>query len=115
GQHTSLPKGVDYYLLRFFDFSVEPGKKYTYRVKLVVSDPNSGMLQTDLDPAVLDRQAKEAQLARAKNVPKPWYRIVEKWSDPSPAVGIPMAGNVRLAETRIPSAANEEPIVKLLI
>ena len=26
GQHTTLTKGVDYYLLRFFDFSVEPGK-----------------------------------------------------------------------------------------
>ncbi len=43
GQHTTLTKGVDYYLLRFFDFSVEPGKKYKYRVKLVIQDPNANM------------------------------------------------------------------------
>jgi hypothetical protein len=115
GQHTSLPKGVDFYLLRFFDFSVEPGKKYKYRVKLVVNDPNFGMPQTDLDPAVLDRQAKEAQVARAKKIEKPFYRIVDKWSEPSPAVGIPMAGNVRLAETKIPAAPTDEPTVKLLV
>jgi hypothetical protein len=115
--HTSLPKGVDYYLLRFFDFSVEPGKKYKYRVKLVIQDPNANMPQTVLDAAVLDRQAKAAQAAKAANKDKPWYRIVEKWSDPSPAVGIPMAGNVRLAETKVPPAdkVNDEPAVKMIV
>src|SRR5262249_19707852 len=51
-QHNSLPKGVDYYLLRFLDFSVEPGKKYKYRVKLVLQDPNYGLPQGVLSPAV---------------------------------------------------------------
>lgn len=115
-QHTALQKGVDYYLLRFFDFSVEPGKKYKYHVKLVIQDPNFGMDQKILDPAVLDRQAKEAQTAKAANKEKPFF-IVGKWSDPSPAVGIPMAGNVRLAETKIPppEKVNDEPVVKLLV
>ena len=119
GQHSTLPKGVDYYLLRFFDFSVEPGKKYKYRVKLVIQDPNYNMDQRVLDPAVLDRQAREFQAVKAKNpkADKPFYRIVDKWSDPSPAVGIPMSGNVRLAETKIPPAekVNDEPTVKLLV
>src|SRR5262249_33998587 len=118
-EHTTLPKGVDYYLLRFFDFSVEPGKKYKYRVKLVLKDPNYNLPQAVLSPAVLDRQAKELQAARAKNpkTEKPFYRIVEKWSDPSPAVGIPMAGNVRLADAKVPAAdkANDEPTVKMLV
>jgi hypothetical protein len=116
-EHTSLPKGVDYYLLRFFDFSVEPGKKYKYRVKLVVKDPNYGLPQAVLSPAVLDRQAKEAQEAKARKAEKPFYRIVENWSDPSPAVGIPMAGNVRLADVKVPTAdkANDEPTVKMLV
>jgi hypothetical protein len=116
GQHTALQKGVDYYLLRFLDFSVEPGKKYKYRVKLVIQDPNLNMPQAVLDPAVLDRQAKEAQAAKAANKEKPFF-IVGKWSDPSPNVGIPMAGNVRLAETKIPppEKINDEPIVKLLV
>jgi hypothetical protein len=119
-QHTTLPKGVDYYLLRFFDYSVEPGKRYKYRVKLVVHDPNFNMPPTVLAPAVLDRQAKEFQAAKAKggpNAQKPFYRLVEKWSDPSPTVGIPMAGNVRLAETKVPPPEkfNDEPTVKLLV
>ncbi len=116
-QHTFLPKGVDYYLLRFFDFTVEPGKKYKYRVKLVLSDPNFGMPQAVLAPAALDRQAKEAQAAKARNTQKPYFRMVEKWSDPSPSVGIPMAGNVRLADVKLPAADryNDEPSVKLLV
>jgi hypothetical protein len=118
-QHNSLPKGVDYYLLRFLDFSVEPGKKYKYRVKLVLQDPNYGLQQGVLSPAVLDRQAKELQAARAKNpkAERPYWRIVDKWSDPSPAVGIPMAGNVRLADVKVPAAdkANDEPTVKMLV
>jgi hypothetical protein len=50
-------------------------------------------------------------------VGKRFYRIVQKWSDPSPNVGIPMAGNVRLAETKIPppDKVNDEPVIKLLV
>jgi hypothetical protein len=106
-------------LLRFIDFSVEPGKKYKYRVKLVLKDPNYGLPQTVLSPTVLDRQAKEWQAARAENpkADRPFWRIVDKWSDPSPAVGIPMAGNVRLADVKVPAAdrVNDEPTVKMLV
>src|SRR4029078_4277403 len=92
-------------------------KKYKYRVKLVVKDPNFNMPQGVLAPAVLDRQAKEAQTAKAHNGQKPSYRFVDKWSDPTPTVGIPMAGNVRLADAKIPSADkfNDEPTVKMLV
>src|SRR5262249_28425975 len=45
----------------------------------------------------------------------PTFRIVDKWSEPSPTVGIPMAGNVRLAETKTPSSFNDEPSVKLMM
>ncbi len=113
-QHTNLPKGVDYYLLRFFDFSVEPGKRYKYRVKLVVHDPNFNMPEGVLAPAVLDRLATAVQATKKKKS-ELFYRIVDKWSDPTPTVGIPMAGNVRLAEAKIPSAVNDEPTVKMLV
>lgn len=33
----------DYYLFRHFDFDVEPGKTYYYRVKLFLSNPNYGL------------------------------------------------------------------------
>src|SRR6185503_11114962 len=58
GQSNTLAKGVDYKLLRFFDYSVEPGKKYKYRVKLVLADPNVNIPSNMLAPAVLDRLAK---------------------------------------------------------
>ena len=34
---------VEYKLLRFFDFSVKPGKSYIYRVRLVLRNPNYGI------------------------------------------------------------------------
>jgi hypothetical protein len=117
GQHTTLPKSVDFYLLRFFDFSVEPGKRYRYRVKLVLSDPNYNLPQGVIAQEVQERQAKEAAAARAAKTEKPFFRIVDKWSDPSPIVGIPMAGNVRLASVRVPAAekVNDEPTATMLV
>src|SRR4051794_525265 len=53
GQQSTLVKDVDFWLLRFFDYTVEPGKKYKYRVKLVLSDPNFGQPPQVLSPAVL--------------------------------------------------------------
>ena len=117
GQHTTLPKSVDFYLLRFFDFSVEPGKRYRYRVKLVVNDPNYNLPQGVLAQEVQERQARDAQTARAQKGEKPWFRIIDKWSDPSPIVGIPMAGNVRLASVKVPPAEkfNDEPTATMLV
>ena len=113
-QHTYLPPGVDFYLLRFFDYTVEPGKKYKYRVRLVLADPNYNMPAAELAPAVLDRQAKEA---KAHNNQRLFFRTIETWSEPSPTVGIPMAGSVRLADVKIPSAEkfNDEPSATLLV
>jgi hypothetical protein len=111
---TILPWGVDCYLLRFFDFTVEPGKAYKYRVKLAITDPNYDVPINTLAPKVLDRQA---QAAKANNGWKPVYRVAEEWSDPSPIVGIPFGGRIRLAGVKVPPADtfNEEPSVSLLI
>jgi hypothetical protein len=48
---------VKYKLLRFFDFSVEPGKSYIYRVQLVLKNPNQGIDASKL---------KEAKFAQDK-------------------------------------------------
>lgn len=108
---TSLPKGVDYLLLRFFDFTVEPGKKYKYQVKLVLADPNYSIPDTlnALAPEVLDRRRKEK--------PRREFRLIEAWSEPSPTVGIPLAGNVRLVDVKVPAAEklNDEPSANLLV
>lgn len=114
GLHTNLAWGVDYYLLRFFDYTVEPAKKYRYRVKLAIADPNYNMPTNTLAPTVLDRQAESA---KANNGRRPIFRIAEAWSDPSPTVGIPIGGSIRLADVKVPSADkfNDEPSVGLLI
>jgi hypothetical protein len=118
-QPMTLPRGVDFWLLRFFDFSVEPGKKYKYHVQLVLADPNVGLLDPErvLAPAVLDRLAQATQAAKAKNRPRPTVRYVDDWSEPSRTAGIPLAGSIKLAEAKLPPAGkfNEEPSVKLLV
>jgi hypothetical protein len=92
---------------------VEPGKKYKYQVRLVLADPNFGQPPSVLSPAVLDRQAKEKDPKTGMKS----YRFVEKWSDPSPTVAIPLAGNVRLADVKIPASekVNDEPSAYLLV
>jgi hypothetical protein len=108
GQRGVLPSEVSYWLLRFFDFTVEPGKKYRYRVKLVLADPNHGLPDSTLDPAVQDR----LRTSKKKD-----YRIAEEWSEPSPTVGIPLMGAVHLAEAKLPGGKtfNDEPVAKLMI
>ena len=117
GSRTSLVKGVDFLLFRFFDFTVEPGKKYKYRVRLVLSDANYNLPDNVLAPAVLDRQRQESQAAKAKNQQRQDIRQIEKWSDPSPTVGIPLSGGVKLADVKTPSGdkVNDEPSATLLV
>jgi hypothetical protein len=104
-QKTTVAKGVDYWLLRFFDFSVEPGKRYKYRVKLVLADPNHQLPANMLAPSVLDRKDRKD------------HRFVEEWSDPTPTVGIPLAGSAKLAKVKLPAPGNfnDEPSATLLV
>jgi hypothetical protein len=104
-QKTTVAKGVDFWLLRFFDFSVQPGKRYKYRVRLVLADPNHGIQSNFLAPSVLDRNDRKD------------HRFADEWSEPSATVGIPLAGSVRLVQVK-PQAEegfNQEPAAKLLV
>jgi hypothetical protein len=105
-QRTALPHGVTCWLVRFFDFNVQPGKKYKYQVRLVVADPNQGVLKKWLDASVLERMEKDRNPLRLTD-----------WSEPSATIGIPDAGSVRLAEAKTPSdkVFNDEPGVTLLV
>jgi hypothetical protein len=67
-------KELDYLLFRFFDFTVEPGKHYRYRVKIVLANPNHGMLSHYLEKDGLE---------------KPQY-LEADWSEPSPEVAVPL-------------------------
>ena len=106
---------VPCWLLRFFDFSVEPGKKYKYRVQLVLQDPNQSsetgsLVSTDsLDAAVISR-IKAEKAAKKKPL-----RVTD-WSDPTPTVSIPLAGSVHVAAAKPASDRfNDEPSTTLLV
>jgi hypothetical protein len=80
----------EYLLFRFFDFSVEPGRQYRYRVKLMLDNPNQGM-----DPRTL----ASPDLATPRWLEAPW-------SAPSPVVAVPLdsqvwtvAATIKLSET----------------
>jgi hypothetical protein len=118
-QPMALPRGVDHWLLRFFDFSVEPGKKYKYRVRLVLADPNADLINPSslLHSTVLDRLAKINEAAKAKKTRPSNVRFVDDWSEPSRTVGIPLEGSVKLAGAKptAPGRISDEPSVKLLV
>lgn len=80
---------TEFLLFRFFDFDVQPGKTYQYRVRLVVADPNHNTDKRFLAPEVLERRAAVEQKNKG-NLP---YRLTE-WSEPSAAVGVSLPGQV---------------------
>jgi hypothetical protein len=116
-QRTTLPSEVDFLLLRFFDYTVEPGKEYQYRVMVYVADPNNSIPLEGgyLESAVIDRRLSEIQKARAAKKQPPVARPAEKWSEPSPIVSIPVGGLVHVAEVKAPSGktANDEPSITM--
>lgn len=113
GGYRMLARDVPYWLLRFFDFNVEPGKKYQYRIKLALSDVNdtsssaSGRIlpKDALDSTVLDRQKEKKKV------------LFTDWSGPSPTVGIPLSGDVLIADAKGVSEklSNDEPSVAMLV
>jgi hypothetical protein len=110
GTSGDMAPQVSFLLLRFFDFGVEPGKKYKYRVQLVLEDPNQSASPETLDTAVVSRLKAEKAAKHGH------YRTTDGWSDPSPIVSIPLAGNVHVAAAKPASDRfNDEPAATLLV
>jgi hypothetical protein len=113
-----------HWLLRFFDFSVQPGKKYKYRVRLAMLDPNQNFGGRRVDPESLDstvinriRDEKKARPAPPRsNAPPPTPVRMTAWSKPSRTVTVPLAGSVNVAGAK-PAAEqfNSEPRAILLV
>jgi hypothetical protein len=69
---------VEHLLFRFFDFSVKPGTYYRYRVKLVLANPNFGMLSQFMEQDGMEKT-----------------KILEtEWSEVSPAASVPVDSRV---------------------
>ena len=105
GAQNAPPRPTKFYLLRFYDTSVEPGKFYSYRVRLWFSDPNDpppqsvagaahAQIQTKwLDEAVVQRlnreaaERKQAQATGAKTQKRHWR--MSPWSEATNPVALP--------------------------
>lgn len=87
---------VEHRLFRFFDFAVDPGKTYRYRIKLVLKNPNAGV-----PPRFLENYEYAKGATRDAD-----------WSQPSSPVTV-IAGNRLLAGSVTPGG-RAEPTGKLL-
>ncbi|MFM2095157.1 MAG: hypothetical protein RIS70_2281, partial [Planctomycetota bacterium] len=76
-----------YKMIRFFDFDAVPGKKYKYRVKLLVEDPNNPNPEWG-SPAPADRYLDTTVAARVKESRKRWW-LESEWSKESDSIGLP--------------------------
>lgn len=91
-------RNPEYRLLRFFDFNVEPGKRYVYRVCLGLQNPNYGV--------------RTADLANADLAKKSWLQT--KWSDPSPAISVLRDTQVLLSSVK-PGRGYAEPSAEIVL
>lgn len=90
-----MEQAPDFLLFRFFDYTVESGKSYRYRVRLMLANPNYGLPAKFLaDPALAEKRWVEK----------------DRWSEPTPVITVPrdthlLAGGVhtRIRDTDDPS------------
>ena len=88
-----------YLLFRFFDFDVQPGKQYAYRVQLVLQNPNYKAKTSWL---------KDPKLADEK-------RLKTKWSDESdPPLLVSVPDDTRILAVSVTSKAHD-PVGRILV
>jgi len=106
---------VDYKLIRFYDFALDardpnaakPGRKYIYRVRFCVNDPNfpqSPSLQpkgNSLAPDVYDRYLKLVKIAETTK--KREFRRWSDWSTPGAPVSLPSLSEFYAGPTKAPA------------
>ena len=89
-----------YILFRFFDFNVEPGKRYRYRVRLYLTNPNYGVAERYLVPEL-------AALSQSK---EEWKQYIDtEWSEPSQVVNMSLDDSVLVAGVSKSTRADSEP------
>jgi hypothetical protein len=116
-------KVTKHLLVRFYDFEVEPGRSYKYRVRLLVEDvnypenPAAAPALSSLRPDTLKRiyELKAADDVAAEKA-KPGTKVTRsfsrqtEWSDSSPAIRVAHPFNAYIADSKI-MPAREADIV----
>jgi hypothetical protein len=90
----------EYLLFRFFDFTVEPGKRYIYRVQLALNNPNNGEKTVNLEKP---------------EYAKKLYLVDAKWSEPSPVVSIPNDTSTLAIAVEQPKRLIGDPLGSMLV
>ncbi len=90
---------IPYLLFRSFDFNVKPGKKYRYRVRLLLRNPNY-----DVDPR---------WLADKKLGAERW--IQSEWSDPTDVISVPYDDRLLATGVKASAVAAVEPFAKVML
>ena len=86
-------------LIRAFDYTVEPNKKYRYRVKLALANPNFEV---------------PSRFLKNPDAEQPEFRWVDEWSAPTDVVTVP-AGSGVLAGAGVKTVRGGEPSAKLML
>jgi hypothetical protein len=85
-------------LVRYFDFTVTPGKRYRYRIRLKLSNPNYGVSERHLaDPSLGIEPV-----------------LFTEWSAPTPVVQVPRGTNLLAGGVKAGQGANE-PVADIMI
>ncbi|MBQ7813785.1 MAG: hypothetical protein IJ387_04730, partial [Thermoguttaceae bacterium] len=88
---------VEYYLFRYFDFDVEEGKTYQYRVKLLLANPNYGVEERFVE----DPTATEQKI------------VASEFSEPSNPAALGRSARVFAQTVEAPSRPGAEPRVRM--
>ena len=123
-----LEKVTEFKLFRYFDATVEPGKSYRYRVRLVLEDPNNPLNEMQkptpraLEPAVAARIHNESVNLKEGQIK--WYRFTD-WSETSSVIRVPSAQSLLAGQVTSAGHARRgnitftnprrEPSVKVLV
>jgi hypothetical protein len=99
GNAAEEQKDLGFRLFRFFDFSVEPGKRYMYRVCLALRNPNY--------------RVKASVLKKAELADKPF--LPSAWSEPSPIIPVPRDTHVLVNAVKPPPRPNAEPTGQITV
>ncbi len=91
GTTARRPEQSNYLLFRFFDFTAEEGKRYRYRVRVALKNPNRGI--------------EVKHLAEGVDAAKPY--LVSEPSEPSSVVTVARANNVLAGPAKPARGANE--------
>lgn len=105
GAEYTIDPDVPFAMVRFWDFTVQPGRQYRYRVRLVLDDVNRDVDPRFLAPEVSARQKKSKE------------RPMTEWSEPSSVISVPMAGDALVVGAKLPSGrgAYAEGTLDLLV